>query len=167
MFQFPRFPLPALCVQAGVPIHDDWRVSPFGYLRIKAWSTAPRSFSQPPTSFIGSRRQGIHRWHFIAWNIKDARARYRDFKDRLQPGSDCRRGVQNGPTASHIDAGRRYRGVEPNGCTFKTKQRACWSTSSHERQCLDHGVREAQRVRDQHKSRSLGMRDPCDSLERR
>ena len=104
MFQFPRFPLPALCVQAGVPIHDDWRVSPFGYLRINAWSTAPRSFSQPPTSFIGSRRQGIHRWHFIAWNIKDARARYRDFKDRLQPGSDCRRGVQNGPTNSHIGA---------------------------------------------------------------
>ncbi len=34
MFQFTRFPLPSLCVQDGVPVHDDWWVSPFGYLRI-------------------------------------------------------------------------------------------------------------------------------------
>jgi hypothetical protein len=45
-------------------------VSPFGYLRIEAWSAAPRSFSQPPTSFIGFRRQGIHRWLFVAWKTK-------------------------------------------------------------------------------------------------
>ena len=68
MFQFPRFPLPALCVQTGVTPHDGCRVSPFGHPRIKAWSAAPRGFSQPPTSFIGSRRQGIHRWLFVAWN---------------------------------------------------------------------------------------------------
>jgi hypothetical protein len=67
MFQFPRFPPPALCVQAGVTPHDGCWVSPFGHPRIKAWSTAPRGFSQSPTSFIGSRRQGIHRWLFIAW----------------------------------------------------------------------------------------------------
>ena len=76
MFQFPRFPLPALCVQAGVTPHNGCRVSSFGYPRIKAWSAAPRGFSQPPTSFIGSRRQGIHRWLFVAWKNKDARARY-------------------------------------------------------------------------------------------
>ena len=70
MFQFPRFPLPALCVQAGVTPHDGCRVSPFGHLRIEAWSTAPRSFSQSPTSFIGIRRQGIHRWLFVAWRTK-------------------------------------------------------------------------------------------------
>ena len=70
MFQFPRFPLPALCVQTGVTPHDGCRVSPFGHLRIEAWSAAPRGFSQPPTSFIGSRRQGIHRWLFIAWKNK-------------------------------------------------------------------------------------------------
>ena len=69
MFQFPTFPLPALCVQTGVTPHDGCRVSPFGYPRIKAWSAAPRGFSQPPTSFIGSRRQGIHRWLFVAWNL--------------------------------------------------------------------------------------------------
>ena len=81
MFQFPTFPLPALCVQTGVTPHDGCRVSPFGYPRIKAWSAAPRGFSQPPTSFIGSRRQGIHRWLFVAWKNKDARVRYAILKE--------------------------------------------------------------------------------------
>jgi hypothetical protein len=81
MFQFPWFPLPALCVQAGVTPHDGCRVSPFGHPRINAWSAAPRGFSQPPTSFIGSRRQGIHRWLFVAWKNKDARARYAILKE--------------------------------------------------------------------------------------
>jgi hypothetical protein len=70
MFQFPRFPPPALCVQTGVTPHDGCWVSPFGYPRIEAWSAAPRGFSQPPTSFIGIRRQGIHRWLFVAWRTK-------------------------------------------------------------------------------------------------
>ena len=74
MFQFPWFPLPVLCVQTGVTLHDECRVSPFRHPRISAWSAAPRGFSQPPTSFIGSRRQGIHRWLFVAWKNKDARA---------------------------------------------------------------------------------------------
>ena len=82
MFQFPAFPLPALCVQTGVTPHDGCRVSPFGYPRIIAWSAAPRGFSQPPTSFIGSRRQGIHRWLFVTWKNKDARARYAILKER-------------------------------------------------------------------------------------
>ena len=37
MFQFPRFPRPALCVQAGVTPHDGCRVAPFGHPRIEAW----------------------------------------------------------------------------------------------------------------------------------
>jgi hypothetical protein len=82
MFQFPWFPLTVLCVQTGVTPHDGCRVSPFGYPRIKAWSAAPRGFSQPPTSFIGVRRQGIHRWLFVAWKNKDARARYVVLKER-------------------------------------------------------------------------------------
>ena len=75
--------------------HDPSRVSPFGYPRIKAWSTAPRGFSQPPTSFIGIWRQGIHRWLFIAWeftctvSFKDARARSAVLKGRC--GRDARR----------------------------------------------------------------------------
>ena len=36
MFQFPRFPPTALCVQAGVTGHDPCRVSPFGDPRIEA-----------------------------------------------------------------------------------------------------------------------------------
>jgi hypothetical protein len=34
MFQFPQFPLSALCVQAGVTPHDRCRVSPFGHPRL-------------------------------------------------------------------------------------------------------------------------------------
>ena len=37
MFQFPRFPLSALYIQAGVTGHYPSRVSPFGDPRIKAW----------------------------------------------------------------------------------------------------------------------------------
>jgi hypothetical protein len=70
MFQFPRFPPLVLCVQTRVTPHDGCGVSPFGYPRIDARSTAPRGFSQSPTSFIGSRRQGIHRWLFVAWKSK-------------------------------------------------------------------------------------------------
>jgi hypothetical protein len=36
MFQFPRFPPTALCVQAEVTRHDPCRVSPFGDPRIEA-----------------------------------------------------------------------------------------------------------------------------------
>jgi hypothetical protein len=67
MFQFPRFPPLGLCVQPRVTPHDGCGVSPFGHPRIDARSTAPRGFSQSPTSFIGIRRQGIHRWLFVAW----------------------------------------------------------------------------------------------------
>ena len=86
MFQFPRFPLSALCVQAGVTPHYGCRVSPFGHPRIEARSAAPRGLSQPPTSFFGFRRQGIHRWLFVAWN-KDARARFGILKGLL--GTRC------------------------------------------------------------------------------
>ncbi len=84
MFQFPRFPPPVLCVQTGVTPHYGCRVSPFGHPRIDARSTAPRGFSQSPTSFIGIRRQGIHRWLFVAWKSirKDARACYPTLKER-------------------------------------------------------------------------------------
>jgi hypothetical protein len=79
MFHFERFPPQALCVQTWVTGHDPGRVSPFGHLRISAFSAAPRSFSQPDASFIGSWRQGIHREPLVTWQI-DARARYRVLK---------------------------------------------------------------------------------------
>ena len=67
MFHFPAFPPHALCVQAWVTAHDDCRVSPFGHPRITARLTAPRGLSRPPTSFIGSWCQGIHRAPLKTW----------------------------------------------------------------------------------------------------
>ena len=67
MFHFPAFPPLALCVQARVTGHDSSRVSPFGHPRITARLAAPRGLSQPPTSFIGSWCQGIHRAPLLAW----------------------------------------------------------------------------------------------------
>jgi hypothetical protein len=67
MFHFPAFPPHALCVQAWVTGHISCRVSPFGHPRIKARLTAPRGFSQPPTSFFGSWCQGIHRVPLLTW----------------------------------------------------------------------------------------------------
>ena len=42
------------------------RVSPFGYPRIIRLYTAPRGFSQCPTSFFGIWRLGIHRKLLVA-----------------------------------------------------------------------------------------------------
>ena len=67
MFHFPAFPPHCLCVQLWVTAHDDCRVSPFGHPRIKARLTAPRGLSWPPTSFIGSWCQGIHRAPLKTW----------------------------------------------------------------------------------------------------
>ena len=64
MFQFSGFALPDLCIQSGVTLAG--RVSPFRYLRIKAYLPAPRSFSQAITSFVACNRQGIHHMHFVA-----------------------------------------------------------------------------------------------------
>ena len=66
MFQFAGLPPPTLCVQVGVPAHYHGWVSPFGNPRINACSAAPRGLSQPSTSFIGSRCQGIHRVLFVS-----------------------------------------------------------------------------------------------------
>lgn len=61
MFHFPTFPPHTLYIQMRVTRHHSCRVSPFGNPRISARLTAPRGISQPPTSFIGSWCQGIHR----------------------------------------------------------------------------------------------------------
>ena len=67
MFHFPAFPPHTLCIQVWVTGHDSCRVSPFGNPRITARLAAPRGFSQPPTSFIGSWCQGIHRAPLLTW----------------------------------------------------------------------------------------------------
>src|SRR4051794_39179878 len=70
MFHFPTFPPHALCVQARVTPHDWCGVPPFGHPRINARLAAPRGLSQPPTSFIGSWCQGIHRAPLKTWPHK-------------------------------------------------------------------------------------------------
>lgn len=67
MFHFPAFPPHTLYIQVRVTAHDDCRVSPFGHPRITARLTAPRGLSRPPTSFIGSWCQGIHRAPLTTW----------------------------------------------------------------------------------------------------
>ena len=69
MFHFPTFPPNALCVQAPVTRHDSGRVSPFGHPRITARLSAPQGLSQTPTSFIGSRCQGIHHVPLVACKL--------------------------------------------------------------------------------------------------
>ena len=71
MFHFPTFPLPALCVQAGVTGLASSRVSPFGNPRITVWLPTPRGLSQAPTSFIGSWYQDIHRLPLVACHYKN------------------------------------------------------------------------------------------------
>ena len=74
MFHFPTFPPDALCVQAQVPGLSSRWVSPFGHPRITGRLSPSRGFSQTPTSFIGSRCQGIHHVHLVACcYYKDAR----------------------------------------------------------------------------------------------
>ena len=72
MFHFPAFPPHTLYIQVQVTPHDWCRVSPFGHPRITARLTAPRGLSQPPTSFIGSWCQDIHRMPLHTCH-KDAR----------------------------------------------------------------------------------------------
>ena len=69
MFHFPAFPPHTLCIQMRVTVHHDGWVSPFGHPRITARLAAPRGLSQPPTSFIGSWCQGIHRVLLHTYNI--------------------------------------------------------------------------------------------------
>ena len=84
MFHFPTFPPHALYIQARVTRHHSCWVSPFGHPRITARLTAPRGLSQPPTSFIGSWCQGIHRTLFITYN-KDARVHCAVLKQHTTP----------------------------------------------------------------------------------
>ena len=57
----PQLASRTLCIQVRVPAHYHWWVSPFGNPGVKGWSAPHPSLSQPPTSFFGSWRQGIHR----------------------------------------------------------------------------------------------------------
>jgi hypothetical protein len=107
-------------IQAGVTPHDGCRVSPFGHPRIEAWSTAPRGFSQSPTSFIGIRRQGIHRWHFLAWNFSSKRC-----SCSLSNSQGAHWTLHRGPGAASQTRRRDNTAGFHRRCdrTFKTEQR--------------------------------------------
>ena len=66
MFHFPAFPPHTLYIQVQVTGHDSSQVPPFGHPRITARLPTPQGLSQAPTSFIGSRYQGIHHAPFTA-----------------------------------------------------------------------------------------------------
>ena len=57
----PQLASHTLCIQVRVPAHYHWWVSPFGNPGVKGRSAPHPGLSQPPTSFISSWRQGIHR----------------------------------------------------------------------------------------------------------
>ncbi len=70
MFHFPTFPPHTLYIQVQVTGHNSNQVSPFGHPRINARLPTPQGLSQAPTSFIGSRCQGIHHVPFAACQHK-------------------------------------------------------------------------------------------------
>ena len=126
MFQFTRFPLPALCIQTGVTPHDGCRVSPFGHPRVVARSAAHRGISQLPTSFFGSSRQGIHRWLLVAWKYRsstideDAHVRCAVLKG-LSPAPKAGRGVPH-----LVETGQR-----PKGCADTPSKRDRGRNAKH------------------------------------
>ena len=85
MFHFPTFPPHALYIQARVTPHDWCGVPPFGNPRINARLTAPRGISQPPTSFIGSRCQGIHHAPLSTYKTQKPKKNYTFQRIRRTP----------------------------------------------------------------------------------
>ena len=82
MFHFPALPPNWLYIHQQVTRHHSRRVSPFGHPRIHARLTAPRGITQPPTSFIGSRCQGIHHAPLNTYNTKNQKNEFRDLYKR-------------------------------------------------------------------------------------
>ena len=141
MFHFPTFPPLTLCVQVRVTGHDSCRVSPFGNPRITARLTAPRGLSQPPTSFIGSWCQGIHRAPLLTCPQNfDARVHCAVLKIRVVPvpvvvaclrpalissgGRSTRDGPPSPSRPRQVAGGGRAGGVRADARSLRTQQRA-------------------------------------------
>ena len=75
----------------------------------------PVAFRSHPRPSSVARRQGIHRWLFVAWKNKDARARYAVLKG-AELTSRRRRGAGAVDTAPQ-------RSAQSGGRSFKTEQR--------------------------------------------
>ncbi len=129
MFHFPAFPPHTLCVQVWVTAHDDCRVSPFGNPRIKAWLTTPRGLSWPPTSFIGSWCQGIHRAPLKTW--PQMLASTVQFSNNDQPPvTHHLRGASPGPALKAAALGRTLR--HPTACPARSRPEIMLSTPPEE-----------------------------------
>ena len=113
MFHFPSFPPHALYIQAWVTGHDSSWVSPFGNPRITARLPTPQGLSQAPTSFIGSRCQGIHHVPFVACLTNTQRRQHSSsssfknsyiacYKDRSLSLPANRRTVRERPKTRHL-----------------------------------------------------------------
>ena len=77
MVQFTPFTSSPLWIQGWIHAHDGVWVSPFGHPRIEACLAAPRGLSQLSTSFIVSRRQGIHRTPLVAFHVRRQKSKQR------------------------------------------------------------------------------------------
>ena len=121
MFHFPTFPPLALCVQARVTGHDSCRVSPFRHPRISALLAAPRGFSQPHTSFIGSWCQGIHRAPLLTW-LQKMLASTVQFSRYGRSRLAHRRLRASRARGSHVEPVHPRRAPQPCGCASPNPQ---------------------------------------------
>lgn len=158
MFHFPALPPHRLYIHRRVTRHHSCRVSPFGHPRIHARLTAPRGISQPPTSFIGSRCQGIHHAPLNTYKHKnqetkiakqtrpqepcslDARNHYPQNKHHTPPPSVRRQhthppqGATNGPVASgpnSVPGQNRPPGTNPGGWCLRLLLLQILCTTGH------------------------------------
>ena len=135
MFHFPTFPPHTLYIQVQVTRHHSCWVSPFGHPRITARLTAPRGLSQPPTSFIGSWCQGIHRTLFITYN-KDARVHCAILKQHTNRRTSCIHQTETvSPPPRDRDTNSRMYMVSPEKtltCSLRTQQYADITLPDHQ-----------------------------------
>jgi hypothetical protein len=127
MFHFPAFPPHTLYIQMRVTPHDGCRVSPFGHPRITARLAAPRGLTQPPTSFIGSWCQGIHRMLLITWPQR------------------CSRPLCSSQPTTHHHPPRQQ--TEQHGPGTETRPTENPTSSYESRVCLSRRLRAQQRAR--------------------
>jgi hypothetical protein len=94
MFQFPRLPPHALCVQAWVTGHDPSWVSPFGHPRIVGCLHLPGAFrSLPrPSSASDAKASTVRPYYLDLYTIRGFRSRYTAIKVRNAPHEDARPG---------------------------------------------------------------------------
>jgi hypothetical protein len=101
MFQFPRLPPLALCVQARVRGHDPTWVSPFGHLRISGCVHLPEAFrSLPrPSSALSAKASTVCSWYLDLSTIRCSLSRYAALKVRSAPPVA---GTRGGPEPSKL-----------------------------------------------------------------